>query len=614
MQNPFSDLIPRNSQSQQQQANPFSDLIPQGNASRVTQIPNEGRGFFNDLGRRGLAIAGSAAKNTIKDFIPSALNMFAPGSGDVMAKTTPISGAGKNVDFYKELGVDKGLGSSILQEGLEFAPYMIGAKSATAAAKAIPRAAEMLSKLRGKYPKSTRIGTEVAENSLAGGVQAANKDESVGLGAVLGGFSVPAGYAIAAPFKAGAKALAQSSIPGMTERATKKLKDLLTPEGYASKLYQIFSTKSGKNDINWKSVDSIAGKLDESLGSLKGKSTELNFDNAPYLNHIDSFLSRVKGLEPAKKTEYEQAIEFATRAKELAPESFGGAIKLRQLINQELKDYLGQKGVPSANRQSKEFIKGLKNNLSGETITLNAKKIGEGAEKEFGSAWEKANKSHGELQNFYKLPNKLGTEEEKKAFRAAMKDPSAEDGAIIGQFMPKPEETGTQKLRHLEKLFGSRKDAQDAAKSYLNKRPLNNGNTVLDASTEYAKLSPQQRSWIYGDSKDGQILKTINDIRKSYGKEPERSFYKMFSHPASSLVMPAMAGSAAGYYGGEGKGAAGGAAAALAATMLAKKGAGKLSPDRVRKMLIYSKARASNPGRYINPLFQSLMNSGGEEQ
>jgi hypothetical protein len=281
-------------------------------------------------------------------------------------------------------------------------------------------------------------------------------------------------------------------------------------------------------------------------------------------------------------------------------------VKLRQVINQELKDYLGQKGVPAANHQAKEFIKGLKDNLSGDTISLNANKLGEGAGKEFSKAWDKANKSHSDLQEFYKAPQPSGRVAPLRSQREALQADGDLDSAVIGKYMPKPSQTGTSGLNQLARLFGSKQAAQDAAKSYINRKPLTNGNAALDTAAEYGKLSPAQREWIYGGSKEGKLLDTVNTVRTEIGKEPWRQFYKMFSH----VGVPAALFGTLGYHAGEGTGAATGIAAPIALSLLASRAGGKLSPETVQKLLRYSQTPTPNRGRNVNALFQSLSQGG----
>lgn len=639
MQNPFADLIPQQQNAASSQStgspppneNPFADLIPQKNVPRETQNPKEKRGFLNNLARQSAAIVGSAGLNIAKDFLPSTLNQFAPGAGDIMKHASPIYGKGKDIDLYKQLGVEKGIGSDILQGSLEFAPYYAGAGGALNLLKSAPKAAKLFEGIASKYPGTSKFTGEVAQNALAGAGMAANNEQNVGVGALLGAASVPLGYAITAPLKYGAKSLAQSAIPGLTERATEKLKTLFDPNDYAARLKDVFVSKYKENTGNWNAVDNLAKKMDDSLtkdipvikksklvdeagNPLETTSYEkgVNFDSSPYVGYIDKFLSRVKKLEPAKQAEYKDAIDFAEYAKKIAPKSFSGSLSLRKEINNQLQDFLGQKGVPSANRQAKEFIKGLKENLSGETIALNSQKLGEGAEKGFTSAWDKANKSHTELQEFFKSKNPLGNVEEKRALKKAFKSGEISDAAILDQFMPGPKQTGVGGLNQLKRLFGSKEEAQNAAKAYLNRRPLQNGNTVLDASTEYAKLSPKQRDWIYGGSPEGKLLGTINKIRTEFGKEPERSFYKMFSHPASAMIAPALFGSAAGYYTEDSGGALAGAAIPLIASALSKKVAGNLSPKSIEAAMKYSKSSTPNRGRNVNALFQSLYEGGNQ--
>lgn len=578
--------------------------VPQGK-SQTSSNPEDSRGFWNNFARHRAANIGEAAKNVASDI----LKVGYPQVSQVMEG---LNKAGASPDFYKGLGVQKGLPDDLIQGGLEMAPFVSGAEGASKALSEIPTMANMFSKFAQGAPKTAKFAGEVAKNVGAGDAYAANQGDTDNLGTntLLSAASVPLGYAAAAPAKYISKYLAQSSIPGLTERATDKLKGLSDPQNYAKQFKDNYTAKANENTANWNNLDNITSKLDSSI------TPQTPFDNSSYIKHIDNFLDNVKQLEPAKQANYQQAIDFAQRAKDLAPQSFSGAVDLRKVLNQELTNYLGQKGIPAANRESKQFINGLKDNLSGDTINSNLSKLPDemsGLKDDFSTAWDKANQSHQQLQDFYKAKNPLGTISEKQSLKKALKGGDVNDSAILDQFMPSPKQTGTAGLDQLAKGMGSQQSAQDAAKAYLNRRPLNNGNTVLDSSTEYAKLSPSQRQWIYGDSPEGNLLGAVNDVRTAFGKEPDRSFYKMFSHPAASMLVAPAIGGAAGYYSHGNEGAMTGAALPLIASAIARKSAGKLSPDMVRGMIRYAQSAPQNVGRNINVLLNSL-HQGGQQQ
>lgn len=578
-----------------------SSLNPGQNSAQ--ELPPE-RGLWNNVGRHLLANIGGAGKNIMGSFDTGSFDMRLP------------KGVRPNIgDPYERLGIKKGFGDEIAEGALGFLPYGFGANAAVKAAGQLPKVGKAIEGFVRGNPIKTEMAKQAGAGAAYGAVNApeGEKGNAALWGGSLGAGSVPLGMAAAAPLKYAAEKYAQSAIPGMTERATKYLKGLLSPDEYAGKIKSNYSIANAENKGKWDEVDSIAKKLDESLlaKSNAEKNTNIKFNNSPYVNHIDKFLKEVGKLEPAKKSEYKQAIDFAERAKQLAPESFSGAVSARKNINQELKDFLKEKNIAAESRQAKEFIKGLKKVLSNDLIDENTKIFKKGVGENFRGIWDSANKSNVGLQEYYKGPQGLGRIAPIRQIREAVQDTGTADGGLIGKYMPKPSQTGTSGIEQLSKSIGSKEEAQSAAKSYLNRKSLDNGIRTVDASGEYAKLGPVQRKEIYGGSKEGELLETINDVRTKFGREPGKTLDKA---NALKTALPYLGAAAVGGGASHYSGADPEVSLALAGlSMLGLKGAGlsagKLSPKTIRWLADYASSKTKNPGRYINPALQSYGNS-----
>lgn len=505
------------------------------------------------------------------------------------------------------------------------------------AATALPfqMGAASLLKYGGKYaPKFAKFlqkdplyAASALENSIAGaGYGAANNGEKgAAVGAALGAFSPLPSAATSAALKYGAEKVAQSAIPGLTKRATDYMKNLLSPNDYTSQLKNQFSKASNENTANWNKVDEAAQSLDNSLRPPSGSVTNYGqasqtptFDNSPYIKHIDDYINKINNLEPARRQEYSQALDFANEAKQNAPQSIQGAVAAHKNLNQALSEFMTDRGIPAANRQAREFVGGLKDNLKENMNSdfLDGKMKDLGYNQSFSDMWNKANQSHADLQNFYKSPDKLGNIAENPKLKQAMKGDTT-DGAVVGQYSPKPSQTGTEGLDQLAKNMGSKSAAQDAVQAYMNRRPLTNGTSTLDVSNEYAKLSPSQRDWIYDDSPQGKLLNTVNNVREAFGKEPSRSLLTAGTHHALSLGAPA----ALGYFGSELAGGDREQNLITAASLMGGAGMGKylarrLSPESVQSLIKYTQRSPTNYGRYFNMPLQTAASGiyGGNNQ
>lgn len=338
-----------------------------------------------------------------------------------------------------------------------------------------------------------------------------------------------------------------------------------------------------------------AGQYDASGAPIM--SNKVQFDASPYHNYIDSFKNKVNALEPAQQEEYKQALMLADKASEIAPQSFSGMVSSRKNINSDMKDFLKQQGIDSMNARSQEFLSGLKNTLKGDTALANKQNVGDQVFNDFTNKWEDANKSYQGLQEFYKSPQaSTGVvkpiRQTREMYDNAQKT-GVMDGSLIGKYVPRPSQTGTQGLDQLASNMGSKSDAQDAVKAYINRKALGNGNTTLDVAAEYGKLSPSQRDWIYGDSPEGKMLNTVNQVRQTFGKEPERTLRGLVdkAHINSALLgIPGLA-LGIGNYG-------------------MRQIGNRLSPESVQGLIRYAQSNP-NYGRSLNFLMQGITPSSG---
>lgn len=587
--------------------------VTRGTSNIASKDEDDGM-HLNSFGKHLLAEAGSAAQNTVKNMNMPRLDQYFKG-----IPTVP----GGNTNLYDKFGIQKGGLDEFGENVMGFLPYASGAGAIREGAKLLPGMAKFIE----KNPYYT---ASAAENALSGGAYGAVQDGESGAetGAIAGALSPFPAAATDAALRYGAQKFAQSAIPGMTKRATDYMRNLLSPNDYTTHLKGNFKDAFDKNTANWGKVDEAAAALDNSFKGSGGapgsliksgdKTPQTSFDNTPYLNHIDDYINKINDLEPARREEYSQALDFANKARELAPESVQGAVAAHKNLNQALKEFMGNKGVPAANMRAKEFVSGLKDNLkenmSNDFLDSRMKDLG--YNQSFSDIWNDANKSHADLQNFYKVPDKFGSPEEKKNFKSAIRDRSASDeGALIGQYAPKPAQTGTEGLDQLANVMGSKSAAQDAVKSYINRRPLTNGVSTLDVSNEYAKLSPAQRDWIYGGSKEGDLLNTINNVRQSFGKEPARSLLTAGTHHALGLGLPFLAGSAGAHYlGGDWKDDLLAGLGVAASGKIPGAVAGRLSPRAIKSVSDYAQRSPVNYGRYLNMPLQAALSSGRNQQ
>jgi hypothetical protein len=562
--------VPRGtSQENPQFGGKFGDVLMHGLAGTATS----GRNLLNTLQKGGE----STGLNKIMGNIPGVKNITR-GEND------------KNFDFYKALGVNENLADKLGVGLLDYAPYGVGASKALAAAgKELPAVGKFLA----NNPKTAML----AENMLGGGAY-----DGLG-GAIAGGVGGALGAGLGGLTQLAAKKYAQSAIPEFISKSTDELKKIL-PENMTKGLAGKFIMSNVKNAKNWQNVESQAQNLSNEM-TQSGK----QFNAEPYHGFIDTYLQKIGKLSPAQRAPYKNAIEFAQQAKELSPTNFTDLVSLRQNMNNYLKGFENKVGITKSDRYSKQFVRDLKDKLSTDLIEKNSGNVSADALKGFKNTWESANKSHQDVNQYYKSLNPAGVVKPMRSTREAyeaIKGGAPMDMAVVGKYMPKPQQTGIEGFKKLEKLYGSKEAAQNAAKAFLFRRPSEQGANTVDVAAIYSKLSPVQRKYIFGNSKEGKMLESVNKTRLEFGREPARDFWKKGGHGILSYGLPFAIGAGGASAAGRPWDEALGVGAGLSAL---SKGTGALAGKTATPYLAnaatnLAKRPIAAPGRYINALMQ----------
>lgn len=491
---------------------------------------------------------------------------------------------------------------------LDYAPYGVGAASLLKYGSKLPA----LIKLAENSPRLAGLLTGTAAENILGGATYGGMNADTGntmaaaaLGGLGGGAASMLGGAgnIVANYLG--KKYAQSAIPAFTKKATEQIKSLLPSSDYAQQLFGRFSDAFSKNKGNWNAVKDSAEQLDTAIGK--------NFNNRPYHDYIDGYLSDLNKLDPAQRAQYAQSILLAQKAKEIAPESFSGIVASRQNLNQVLSDFLDPTGQTKPDIYSKQFITGLKNNLKNETLEANAGNIHPDAFNDFKSKWENANQSHQNLQDFYKsMQGTTGTVKKmtptEEMYKSALETGNL-DPSILNRYAPPLTLKGSQGIEginQLNRLYGDPQTARDAIQASLFRRPTQQGASTIDSAKIYSDMSPAQRQAVFGNSPQGQMLDAINNTRLEFGREPEKTLAKI-GHHAMSWGVPGALGVGTGLASGEDwpTSVGFGVGAMLGAQGLKHAVGRTATPASVARAIQLGKSSPFT-GRYINPLLQML--------
>lgn len=582
----------------------------------------------------------------------------------------PLADPSRN--YYNEMGVSQNTGDKVVGAVADFLPFMKGASltkdAVMLAAKESPAIAAKVTQFAARNPKFAKFLGGAAENALSGAAYSAvqapegQKLSNAAVGGALGAATSVGSEALNALGRYGIKQYSQSAIPKFTEKATDKIRELLPSGDYAKNLADKYLSAVGANKANWKGLKQTAAELDKNVlikapeqraadevnklgGKLFDKSQgeaspiakslhEVDsryFNQSPYLDKIMQFQDKVKGLEPAMQVPYKQAMGVAENAAGMVPESFSGAVAARKNLNQEMKNYLsdGGKAINPANRESTQFMSDLKNTMKDDLVDANKDKVGAEALTGFKNQWEAANKSHQDYLKFNKSPQKMtGVEEEGKTVRDAFKASLPKkmggqgiplDGSIISKYMPSLTPKGAEGVegfRQLSKLLGSKNEAREAAKSFIFKKQIGNGANTVDVAAQYAKLSDQQKKWLFGKSEEGKYLEAINNTRIAFNREPAKTAEGMgINRHLSGMGAPALLGFGSSYASGDSwdKSLFRGLEAGLGAKALGLVAGQMATPASVERAIAMKNAQPLT-GRYANLAAQHLLNSQGNNR
>jgi len=558
---------------------------PEDAVDNVPRGTSDNSSFMGDVGKHALAGLASFGRDVIN--IP-------PSIGKIFGANMPFYN--QNYDYYKSLGVNENLGDKIAVGAAGFVPFL--------------GAASKLSKASSLAENLPRLAPYI-ENAGAAGAQGAlltSNDHPIESGAMSALFSVPgsmAGQLGNVALQYGAKKYAQSAIPAFTKKVTDYFRSMPSVSDYSAKLFGKFSGAVKENNDNWNTLGNTVSQLDT------GASKE--FNNQPYHDYIDSYLSKIDNMDPAQKAQYQQSVALAQHAKEIAPKSFSGTVASRQNINSVLSDFLDPTGMTKPDRYSKEFITGLKDNLKNELLEANKGNVDPELFNQFKSHWEDANQSHQNLQNFYQsqqpTTGRISPVKQTREMYQDARNTGALDPSIFNKYAPPltlKGAQGTQGFDHLSNLYGNPQTAQEAIQASLFRRPVQQGATTIDSAKIYSDMSPAQRQAILGNSSQGQMLDAINNTRLAFGREPEKTLAKI-GHGVMSVGIPGLAGFGVGMASGDSwdKSLLLGGATAAASKGLGKIAGRTATPQSVARAIRLSK---SNPltGSYLNPFLQTL--------
>lgn len=573
-------------------------------AAPPTEEPRQFGGTLGDIAMHGLAGAATAGR----DFLNIPHNLY-----------NKIPSVNKDFDYYKALGVNENIADKVGTGLLEYAPWGAGS------AKLLASGGAGLSKWMAEHPK-TAIS---AANAIGGGAyDVANGGNGI-FGALIGGASPLPGMAINPVINYAAKKYAQSAIPEFTKKATDYIKQLPSVQDYANKLFNKFSSKSAENTANWKQTNNMAAQLSNQM-----KDAGMPFDDRPYQGYISDYLEKMSNLSPAQREPYNNAIQFAQHAQKLSPTSFEDTVALRQNMNSHLSDWMNKNEITKEDANAKEFVKGLKNTLSKDVLDANTFKptdIEMGYEgrphpddvNAFKNIWEKSNKSHQGLMEFYKSQQPSSgvikpVRQTREMYDAANKTGQL-DPSILNKYAPRTSlqsPQGTAGVDQLGKLLEEPQMARNASVSSLFRRPVEQGATGIDVAKIYSDMSPQQQAKLFGGTDTGKYLDAINNTRLQFGREPEKTLAKI-GHGVMSYGLPGAIGFGAGLASGENwdKAALTGIGTAAASKGLGKIAGKTATPASVNRAIkLGSTPYFQRPGRYINPFLQQANPFTGNNQ
>lgn len=420
-----------------------------------------------------------------------------------------IPGYEPNFNYYNALGVQPNLADKIGTGIASYAPYDTGAGELVGGLE-----------LGGKYLPA------LARNVGAGAAYGAANSPNSPLGGEVGGAGLgvanTALSAVGGLLGRGATNLyAKTALPGLIDQGTQAvMKGLGNAGDYASQLLGKYKDADAANANAWNTATQNATNLDSQLTANKA-----TFNAQPYNDYITNYLGKVNGMEPATAYKYNDAVDFANNvASKIAPQSFSGAMDLRQNLNNTLNNYTKQKGLDQADYQSTQFIGGLKNVLNNDVIDANASNVNPDDLSNFKQSWENANQTHQNLQAFKQTTNAAGAPIFSNVLRTGVTGNQSPEGAILNEFMPTPAQTGTNEYQNLSNLYGSQPQAQQALTAYALRNANSKGDADKSVMNFYQNQSPEQRQFLFANTPAQPALQAASQGVETYGAPTQPGF------------------------------------------------------------------------------------------
>lgn len=486
----------------------FDDGQPQSNPQRqMGKIETLGRNSASILGGLGRTVINTPhnlyqfAADRFKELTPN-IPQLGMGPQNFQAPPNPFStaealgGGSPDYDYFKAMGIQSNLPAQLVQGGLEF-----GLPSGVA----------------NRFIKGTEIAKGLSAGALSGASQDGGDPNSAILGADAAGLGYGAGALVNAGIKSGAGLYSKTALPGLIKKGLDIFKERIgTPEEGASILQSAFDKKAAAKNAAWKTLNDYTAQIDKKLTpnnypmTAGGEITSIeNVGAKPYTDFIADFEKKATSGTNVEKSNYKEALKFANYIKEekLIPENFSDLVSLRKKLNERVGDFLKKENLTMANRETQDFVRGLKDKLT-DTIESDAVQriIPAEMRNQFKGLWENANKLHQDFKAF-----------EKKTPNASKGTGALKEAVRSGDFS-KPELLknfeGSEGFKQLSKLVGGEDAARRAMKNYGFGNLKKEGVTLQG---KYNKQTPDTRDRLFKGSPEQPYLQAANPISEKYG-------------------------------------------------------------------------------------------------
>lgn len=493
------------------------------------------RGLLDETWRKGAAAIGTVGKSILN--LPNNLSAgYLPPIID------------KDLDYYKAYGVGENLGDKIAVGALEMAAPLGAANKLTQAAKWISK------------PLQTNV--------LGGAAYGALKNEENRLGGALeGGAYGVGGYAASKALSAVGKPIGSYITERLAKPLLQKAADKLGYEKLAPwqqtqdamrKVYADVGTAEKNlwqsNRTANKAADKAAKEGMQAWGAAPGQ----RVDKAERLANSQGY-TRARGLKDDVVKSYaddlRRGVEPGTGdvLNQFKPNAI--ITSARRALSPLIKE---SKGNPNLQQVYKPTIENLRNMAKNPPRTyqeaaarlkdLNASmKV---AQQTFGTKDLLLNKSVGDLksalkndirsssastlaskpyktldaankatiakQNLSSMPQTAGTTKQNREVREFFANPNSADEAVLKNFLPKEGQTGTARMKGLEKITGDKDLSRQALQRYVLRDSFKEGVPDLNKLLKiYQSYSPAQRNYLFTKEQNAYLSKASKaDVMK----------------------------------------------------------------------------------------------------